>query len=350
MVSRSDSDSLGWFELPRAWVEPAVRFLRLANTALDFAFYDVNTLVSELRSHGVSVVTEEKPAAGTDLAGAMTNLNLDALSNPEGSILIVSAQGPPYVTPFDDVQKFLQHAKDQRVAIESVSITGVGSSALGSVAFAWNLSTALGEPVAAIVPGYGVADVVEQALGGWFGFGMYNFWVKQLAQEVLARSAPTTALIGRRLMKSAPGHVEAGNGVPLFRRGNGSSDVLHSLLSELPGIRRLFGHSKGALVIHNAIVDQPIETTSRLQIVTFGCPIDESAPPVAGFHQVLGRLDGLGWLNAWGNQPDLQITSLHSTNTSIPLSMPIARLTEYFEGQDAHAVARGDSTDRPDCY
>jgi hypothetical protein len=332
MVSRFDSDSLGWFELPRAWAEPAVRFLRLANTTLDFAFYDVNRLVNELRSLGVSVVTEEETTARTDFGGALTSLNLDALSNPEGAILIVSAQGPPFVTPFDDVTKFLQHAKEHSVAIESVSITGVGSSALGSAAFAWNLSTALGEPVAAIVPGYGVADVVEQALGGWFGFGMYNFWVKQLTQEVLARTAPAAALIGRRLMKSAPGHVEAGNGVPLFRRGNGSSDVLHSLLSALPGIRRLFGHSKGALVIHNAVEGLPVETTSRLQIVTFGCPIDESAPPVAGFHQVLGRLDGLGWLNAWGNPPDLQITSLHTTNSFIPLSMPIARLTEYFEG------------------
>jgi hypothetical protein len=330
MIGQFAGDSLGWFELPRTWVEPSVRFWRLANTALDFAFYDVNRLVSELRSLGVSVVTEEKPAARTDLAGALTSLNLDALSNPEGAILIVSAKEPPFVTPFDDVEKFLQHVKDQRVALESVSITGVGSSALGSVAFAWNLSTALGTPVAAIVPGYGVADAVQQALGGWFGFGMYNFWVKQMTQEALARSAPTTALIGRRLMKSAPGHVEADNGVPLFRRGNGSSDVLHSLLEELPGIRRLFGHSKGALVIHNAIEDLPVETTSRLQIMTFGCPIDESAPPVAGFHQVLGRIDWLGWLNAWGNLPDLQITSLHTTNSLIPLSMPIARLTEYF--------------------
>ncbi len=63
-----------------------------------------------------------------------------------------------------------------------MSITGVGSSALGSVAFAWNLSVALGRPVAAIVPGYGVADVVQQALGGWYGFGL-TAWIKKMTQE-----------------------------------------------------------------------------------------------------------------------------------------------------------------------
>jgi hypothetical protein len=35
-----------------------------------------------------------------------------------------------------------------------------------------------GKPVAAIVPGYGLAGVVQQALGGWFGFEMYSYWIK----------------------------------------------------------------------------------------------------------------------------------------------------------------------------
>ena len=323
-------DQLSWFEMPRAFVEPSVRLLRLANTALDVAFYDVNTLMADLHSHGLSVVTDpekDEILRSGDMADALRTLDLDALSNPEGSILVVSAKGPAYVTPFEDVRSFLTYAKGLVPAIQAVSITGVGSSALGSVAFAWNISAALAEPVAAIVPGYGVADVVNQALGGWFGFGMYNFWVKQLAQDVLARTSPNIAHIGRRLMKTAPGHEEAGTGVPLFRRGNGSSDVLHAILSELRGISRVLGHSKGALVIKNAISDLPPETTGRLHIVTFGCPIDEAAPKVAGYHQVLGRLDWLGWLNSWGNSPDVEIVSHHSTNTWIPLSMPVAKLT-----------------------
>jgi hypothetical protein len=328
------ADQLSWFEMPRASVEPLVRLLRLTNTALDVAFYDVNALIADLHSHGLSVVTspeEGKMLRSDAMAGALRTLDLDALSNPEGSILVVNAKGPSYVTPFDDVRNFLTHVKDRDAGIQTVSITGVGSSALGSVAFAWNISAALSEPVAAIVPGYGAADVIQQALGGWFGFGMYNLWVKQLAQDVLARTAPSIAHIGRRLMMTAPGHEEATTGAPLFRRGNGSSDVLHAILRELPGISRVVGHSKGALVIENAINDLPSATTERLHIVTFGCPIDAAAPKVAGYQQVLGRLDWLGWLNSWGNSPDVEIVSHHSTNTWIPLSMPVARLTRVEE-------------------
>ena len=132
-------------------------------------------------------------------------------------------------------------------------MTGVGSSALGSVAFAWNISTALDEPVTAIVPGYGVADVIQQGLGGWFGFGLHNWWVKQTAQEMLAQIAPKTAHIGRELLKTTPGHIEASTGAPVFRHGSGSSDVLHAVLKDAPNLNRVVGHSKGALVIENAI-------------------------------------------------------------------------------------------------
>jgi hypothetical protein len=336
MSDSGAADQLGWFEVPRSLVEPLVRALRLTNTVLDVAFYDVNSFIADLHARGLSVVTDpedEEILRGGNIADALRFLDLDALSNPEGSILVVSTKGPSYVTPFDDVRNFLTHAKDRDPPIQTVSITGVGSSALGSVAFAWNVSAALGEPVAAIVPGYGVADVVQQALGGWFGFGMYSFWVKQLAQDVVARTAPNIAHIGRRLMKTAPGHEEAGTGAPLFRRGNGSSDVLHAILKELRGISRVLGHSKGALVIKNAINDLPPETTERLHIVTFGCPIEETAPKVAGYHQVLGRLDWLGWLNSWGNPPNVEIVSHHSTNTCIPLSMPVARLTRIGAGE-----------------
>ncbi len=321
---------LSWFEVPRAFVEPLIRFLRLSNTALDVAFYDVNALIADLRACGLCVDTDpddEKILRSGAVIDALRVLELDALSNPEGSILVVSSKGPEYLTHFDDVRNFLTYANGRGRAIRTVSITGVGSSALGSVAFAWNISAALGQPVAAIVPGYGMADVVQQALGGWFGFGMYNFWVKQLAQDMLARTAPEVAHIGRRLMKTAPGHEEADTGAPLFRRGSGSSDVLHAILRELPCISRVLGHSKGALVIKNAISDLPAATTERLHIVTFGCPIDEAAPRVASYHQVLGRLDWLGWLNCWGNPPDVEILSHHSTNTWIALSMPVARLT-----------------------
>jgi hypothetical protein len=294
--------------------------------------------MSRLRSLGFTVVTEpDNPQLfGTDSKSrALQTLNLGALSNPEGSILLVDAKGPAYVAPFDDVRGFIAHVKrisEPAQKVRAISISGVGSSALGSVALAWNISAALDEPVAAIVPGYGLADVVQQALGGWFGFGLYNFWVKERTQDVLALAAPASAGIGRALMETAPGSKRAVTGAPIFRRGNGSSDVLHAILAEVEDVTHLFGHSKGALDIKNAVNDLPTETTDRLHLVTLGCPVDETAPPAVHYFQVLGRFDWVGWLNSWGNSPDVQIWANHSTNTEIPFSMCVEKLARRARG------------------
>ena len=65
----------------------------------------------------------------------------------------------------------------------------------------------------------------------------------------------------------------ADNGAPVFRSGSPESDVLHQILKEAPRIRRLYGHSKGALCIANAVRDLPRERYDDLHITTFGCVI-----------------------------------------------------------------------------
>ena len=173
-MAATEFDMLNWFEVPRPLVEPTLRALRLGNTALDAAFYDVSRLVTDLLLHGSIVVAAagETPSLPiSEMNEAFSQLDLGALSNPEGSILVVNSGRPPHVTPFEDVMNFIKWAATPGQTTRTASVTGVGSSALGSVAFAWNISTALDEPVAAIVPGYGVADVIQQGLGGWFGFG-----------------------------------------------------------------------------------------------------------------------------------------------------------------------------------
>ena len=335
-MATTGSDTLSWFEVPRPFIEPVLRALRLANTALDTLFYDVNTLAADLLLHGSIVVAAGESTVSSATSGmtkAFSSLDLSALSNPEGSILVVDSGRPPHVTPFEDVRAFLSWANAQGQNVRTVSVTGVGSSALGSVAFAWNISTAVDEPVAAIVPGYGVADVIQQGLGGWFGFGLHNWWVKQTAQEMLAHIAPKTAHIGRELLKTTPGHIEASTGAPVFRHGSGSSDVLHAVLKDAPNLNRVVGHSKGALVIENAIHGLPREATERLHVVTLGCPIDEGTP-TANYSQFLGLFDGLGLLNSWGNRPETTIPSHHSTNTRLPLSMPVSLLTRLAMTQE----------------
>jgi hypothetical protein len=316
---------LAWFEMPREFVEPVIQVLRLGNCALDALFYDIEVLSTELLLHGslVTAGASDLPSSRTSKAtDALRHLDLSALSNPEGSILVVDARRPPYVQPYKTVHEFIDRAK-LKPAVQTLTVTGVGSSALGSAAFAWDVSTALDEPVAAVVPGYGVADMVQQALCGWYGFGMYTWWVKHATQTVLANTAPQIASIGRLLQKSSPDHEEAPTGVPLFQRGNGSSDVLHSILRMAPSVTRVFGHSKGALVIENAIRDLPPGTAERLHVMTFGCPIAKDTP--ARYEQFLGLFDWLGLLNSWGNCAT-PILSHHSTNTWIPLSMFVSLL------------------------
>jgi hypothetical protein len=321
---------LGAFELPRPAVEPALRALRLWNILLDALFYDVCVLTMELAWRGELVTTQTarhaRPPAPIRGPGFKT-LDLGALSDPEGCILVVDAARAPFVTRFDRVDEFKTWATGEGADVAIVTITGVGSSAFGSAAFAWNVSTALGRRVAAIVPGYGVADAWNQALGGWFGFGLRD-WLGalSLSQQALARTAPITARIGHRLLASIPGRAVPDDGAPVFRTGSGASDVLHALLDQVPGLTTLIGHSKGALAIGNALRSLDPVITRRLSVATFGCPIDESIP-VARYQQFLGALDALGALNAWGHAAAHRPITTHSTNTTIPLSMPIAILT-----------------------
>jgi hypothetical protein len=333
-MATTGSDAFTWFEVPRPFLEPTLRALRLGNTALDALFYDVSRMVTDLFLHGSIVVKGEAVSPSSrisEMTKGFSQLDLSALSNPEGSILVVDAGRPPRITQFEDVANFISWVKAHGQTLRTASVTGVGSSALGSAAFAWNVSTALGEPVAAIVPGYGVADAIQQGLGGWFG--VYNWWFRQMAQEVLAHTMPPAARSDRHLMMTAPGHAEANTGASTFR-GSGCSGVLHAILKDVPNIDRVFGHSKGALVIKNAIESLPRETTQRLHVVTFGCRIAEDTP-AALYSQFLGLIDGIGLLSSWGNPSQTLIPTHHSTNTSIPLSMPVSVLTRLAMTREA---------------
>jgi hypothetical protein len=323
-MSMTEPDAFNWFEIPRPFIEPTLRALRLGNTALDALFYDVNTMVTDLFLHGSIVVkgaNVSPPSRFSELTKGFSQLDLSALSNPAGSILVVDAGRPPRITQFEDVGNFISWVKAHGRNLRTASVTGVGSSALGSAAFAWNISKALDEPVVAIVPGYGVADALHQGLEGWFG--VYNWWIEQMAQQVLAHTMPLAARPDRHLMMTAPGWRGSGPSLPPCCKQ--TSNVLHAILKDVPNIKRVFGHSKGGLAIKNAIQSLPRKTTQRLHIVTFGCAIAEDTP-TASYSQFLGLIDGLGLLTAF-NQSHTLIPTHHSTNTSIPLSMPVAVLT-----------------------
>lgn len=237
-------------ELPKWLVEPVVRSCRLFNTALDFVFYDVPTLRSALAAKAVSL-----PAAG-----------LNALTDPEGSLLIIYATTAPHVHEYRSVEIFLESSDPGARDVDIATITGVGSSALGSAALAWDISVALERPVLAIVPGHGVAGVVLQALGGWFAFGLRDFLSsKSLIQTGLAMAAPQTARIGRELSASIP-HEPTLHGAPIFRYGSGSLDVLHAR-SDVGG-RRPSGYWSVTARVH---CRSAARSSPSLQSARMGC-------------------------------------------------------------------------------
>ncbi|SEJ43837.1 hypothetical protein SAMN05518849_106193 [Sphingobium sp. AP50] len=321
LPSSSDTLPLNIFEMPEWLVRPSVRACRLFNTMLDGIFYDVPGLQSELaeKDQVTRSLGEKAPSRIVDF---------DALTDPEGSLLLIDAGTAPYVHKYKDVGLFLSSPYEETRQVMIATITGVGSSALGSAALAWDISVALQQPVLAIVPGYGVADVLLQSLGGWFGYGMYD-WLqaKSLVQNGLANVMPQTAGIGRELAASTP-DAKTVHGGPVFRHGSGSADVLHAILEHRDRpLKLLIGHSKGALQIGNAIQSLPADRVHGLDVVTLGCPIAENVEGVK-FHQYLGLFDALGQLNMWGNQPDEWVPTWHSTNPMLPPAMQAGPLTQ----------------------
>src|SRR6516165_5609610 len=86
-MATTGSDTLSWFEVPRPFIEPVLRALRLGNTALDTLFYDVNTVVADLLLHGSIVVAGGESTVASaipEMTKAFSSLDLSALSNPEG--------------------------------------------------------------------------------------------------------------------------------------------------------------------------------------------------------------------------------------------------------------------------
>jgi hypothetical protein len=177
LPTQSERSFLNLFEPPAAFIEPAVRACRLFNTALDNIFYDVPTLAAQLAE-------KDAPMRARGAKPPSRIVQFDALSDPEGSLLLIDANTAPYVHKYTNVQLFLTSPHRETREVEIATITGVGSSALGSAALAWDISLTLEKPVLAIVPGYGMADVILQALGGWFGFGLYDYLhAKSLVQK-----------------------------------------------------------------------------------------------------------------------------------------------------------------------
>lgn len=221
---------------------------------------------------------------------------LVAEHNVEGSVLVVwpeGARGDDGIVKFTDYEA-LRAAPG--ALLTRFAIAGVGSSDVGAAAFARTLANHYGEPVGAIVAGYGVADLLSEAMGGWFVLGGANR-IMQMYQEAVDLSGPapqpvTESFRGNDDMLDKVGH-------------RNDSATLASLMTDPDRrIRSVAGHSKGCLSIAYALealaLSGPAEAVDRqkhMRITTVGAV---TAMPTAfgNIGQYLGELDWFGGMNS----------------------------------------------------
>jgi len=304
---------------------------RAFNSLLDVVFYDVGALSPQ-----------ECVALATHL-------------RPEGGVLVVypraAAQPIRALTPAAFADEQLQTTSDR---VDTVVVAGVGSSAIGTAALARNVADYLGRPVAGIVSGYGLADVVAEAFSGWFVFGARN-----VLREVVARLLDAYELkdhvrdpeshsdMKAHLTSVAPEQDH-------FLYGSPDSTTLLYLLLKLGGnLRLLVGHSKGNYGIENALEGlasswQPARGRLDLDIVTLGAVV-WFPPEFANLHQFIGRIDYFGMLNSRMFVQRITVPGAwHSLNSALPgyLSVESALRAVNALSRASHGVSLTDDARR----
>ncbi|WP_105384147.1 hypothetical protein [Neorhizobium alkalisoli] len=266
--------------------------LRRRNTTLDSLFYDIKTITPE----EVFYISDSLAA--------------------EGAILIVPPSDGPLLKLYDTLDEFISGGGDK---IDILAVAGVGSSALGSAAFARNVANAAGQPVAVVVSGYGLADVATEALGGYFLFGYLN----QIRHtfEILDEFS------GRPKFGAAP-RLDPER---LASRSLDTQTVRAMLGDPRLSFRLLTGHSKGNLVLSEALYD--LEETDapaaeklaqEAKIVTFSARI--AMPPLfRDVVDVMGGWDWFGEINSRTFIPNDEVVpqAWHHTNTELPGHLPV---------------------------
>ena len=265
--------------------------LRQRNAFFDALFYDVGALAADER------------------AGLSPQLDR------EGSIVLVppAGTGRP-ILHYPTAGEFLTAQGDR---IRALAIAGVGSSVLGTAALARNVANAYGFDVAGIVSGYGAADLMVEAIGGWFFYGATD----EIRHEI------RTAI--NRLTHFGPAGDAAPRDFAATRAIGRDLPALEEILDAAPPqLRLLVGHSKGDLVLDFVLErfaarhDGGHRYFDDLSVVTFGAVAD-LPPQFRRVHQFLGALDWFGGLNSRADVPCVRIAhAWHHLNTAMPFHLP----------------------------
>ncbi|MDE1991630.1 MAG: hypothetical protein KGI75_03970 [Rhizobiaceae bacterium] len=273
----------------------ALEALRQRNTALDALFYDVKSI---------------RPEEAFYISGALA---------AEGSIMIVPPSGGTAIVLCETVEEFALRGGQE---VHTLTVAGIGGSALGAAAFARNVADATGAPVAVVVSGYGLADIITETVGGHFLFGHMK-GLRPMFQLL-------DDFAGRPKLGAAD-KDDAGAGT---RTSLDTRTVSALLADPRLSFRLLAGHSKGNLVIAAALHDLGKQDEARLRelatamkIVTFGARI--AMPPV--FSDVIDVIGDWDWFGEMNSRPFIATDhhvrhAGHSTNTELPGHLAVTPL------------------------
>ena len=324
-VDRAMSDdpySAGFAQFSRAMALPWRLFAKPGNEAYLEAFRNGNIVLDAL-FYDVHVVAAEE---ATDLAPWKVG---------EGAILIVPPTGAGRLTVCSTIETFFDAGGG---GITTLTVAGVGSSALGTAAFARNVADAVGAPVAAVVSGYGLADLVTEATGGFLWFAgltsIHDMW------ERFERSFDW--------MRAAATDPRAGGTDPVV--ADRDADVVLALLrDERAKIDLIVAHSKGNMVVGEALhalqrEDRPradrigetvhvVSISSRLQMPRCCRQVTE----------IVGRWDLIGtFATRRDAPPDVVVPDAwHHTNTELLGHLPVTRVLKEVLGNDGPTRAAG---------
>ena len=282
------------------------------NAALDWLFYDIGALTKE--EFGLLV----------------------GETNTEGAIIVVhprGAKGALSLTKFETYEALVD-APGRK--LRKFAVAGVGSSDIGAAALARNLADHTGEPVGAIVAGYGVADLVSEAMGGWFFFGAANMMVRRwhdlTASEKKRKEATGETLAAMSRGSLSPEELTISSD---FATGfSPDTMTLVRLLTEKDRqVDTIVGHSKGCLSIAFALEalallkdQRAIERAKAARILTLGAVVEFPAGYVNAT-QVIGAIDWFGGLNSRIGKDAVKIPGAwHHLNRTLPYHLDAAEV------------------------
>lgn len=285
------------------WREASLEFWRRRNAVLDAFFYDLKVI---------------QPAEAACLAPWLAR---------EGALLIVPPSGAGMLRMCPSIDAFAQEGGR---ATRILAVAGVGSSALGTAAFARNVADAFGEPVAALVSGYGLADLLTEAMGGWFWFGTLNRMRHAFEQiDDLTRGTVFDVSL------AAP---------PNVARASLDTRTLCALLTdERLRFGLLTGHSKGNLVISEALYAlRDAKADAHLHdvgIITVSAAI-AMPPRYRKIIDVMGEVDWFGAMNSNMaiNVEYRQKNAWHHTNTELAWHLPVQEVMSALRREQGSAL------------